>query len=204
MWHAYEGRKGFFPTPICHCLLVSLLLATRLLDVASVAALTSSTDCASFCRAVRKRDHVFTLKCIARDDADTTEHATASFCEEMCSAAASSKDTQTTNLSTCAPKRKRSLLQLSAGKQSLKAKLQGCPKAQPCNCKCVCPETVYQTVPPPALFLQEEKGTNSEFSPIPVVPNFDPPPPPDWRQQPCPEFEPCNCYCHCRRPVEEA
>lgn len=68
-----------------------------------------------------------------------------------------------------------------------------CPKPQPCNCKCVCPETVFQTVPPPE-FLQEQT--------LPVIPNFDPPPPPDWRVEGCPEFEPCNCYCHCRRPGE--
>jgi|Transcript_30235 hypothetical protein len=30
-----------------------------------------------------------------------------------------------------------------------------------------------------------------------------PPPIPDWRDAPCPESPPCNCYCHCREPPEE-
>mmetsp|Transcript_1858 Transcript_1858/g.4760 ORF Transcript_1858/g.4760 Transcript_1858/m.4760 type:complete len:156 (-) Transcript_1858:47-514(-) len=29
-----------------------------------------------------------------------------------------------------------------------------------------------------------------------------PPVVPDWREAPCPESPPCNCYCHCREPPE--
>ncbi|CAD7975965.1 unnamed protein product [Amoebophrya sp. A25] len=135
-----------------------------------------------------------------REDATTRkgdQNVNEDLCEKNCKARVDHDDSGKASGASCVGKNKpASLMQLWARAQLRKS----CPKPQPCNCKCVCPETVYQTPAPPALIQAEDIALIQEEDPIPLPPNFEPPPPPDWRTAPCPEAEPCNCYCHCRRP----
>ncbi|CAD7937633.1 unnamed protein product [Amoebophrya sp. A25] len=63
---------------------------------------------------------------------------------------------------------------------------RGCPQARPCNCSCVCPETVF--VPPVAPALLQAPPTCSG---------------PACGPQGCPPVAPCNCFCACRPPVPQ-
>ncbi|CAD7957854.1 unnamed protein product [Amoebophrya sp. A120] len=206
------SSSGFFPH--VHRFLFAVLLQDHL-SVHPVAGMFFTRDCGSQCRAVRKRSEIFSLKCIAKYDSETDD-ATNNFCAQMCSPSqVVLKGQLTTTINTCAPKRKRTLLQFPAARMKLftaKFLQQHCPPLQPCNCsRCVCPETVHQTVKPPAPVLHdnvEEEGklqkqlAGHDMSPMPTVPNFDQAPQVDGRERSCPEFEPCNCSCQCGRPVE--
>mmetsp|Transcript_136892 Transcript_136892/g.437163 ORF Transcript_136892/g.437163 Transcript_136892/m.437163 type:complete len:138 (-) Transcript_136892:111-524(-) len=95
---------------------------------------------------------------------------------------------------------------------------RGCPVAQPCNCHCHCPEVVY-LVPLPSIAPDPFKAggsshggaTHADEAAAAVddataatgasqLRGAQLAPLPDWREAPCPETPPCNCYCHCRAP----
>lgn len=195
-------------------------------DGSLLGATEESCSCEDSCKGVASRSVANARNAfealVCGTKSDVLNATCGDFCETECNVVVPEKhpkqisESQKLDLkctSSTTGKKSLSLMQL---KQA--SAMRSCPKPQPCNCKCVCPEIVFPIpLPAPAqlgiiptvVFLQE-KGTKFSFlqqkkqkkgrqTPL-LIPIFAPPPPPDWRALPCPEEEPCNCYCHCRRP----